>query len=248
LLKKLQIKKLQIKIYLRVKTKTSKKSIKPVKYIKMDDDGHVLLYKSNNDATIDEQEYKRVMETVNGKAGVTLIDVAENKFGFFHFLKITRGKSDMERISSVNGYRPTLKPVRYFNLQSFRIYLCELVYNAVNLFPEICEYTITSTNENGTSTLKLGYFENTGVNKFFADDTGGEQFCMGIFKSNFDNERFYMRLSDIKAMYMANRHQDVDHMSVTAVIVSMFMCGSLPNITVSYKDNPDYYKGLLKFK
>ena len=163
LLKKLQIKKLQIKIYLRVKTKTSKKSIKTTKTIKMDE-GHVLLYKSNNDETIDEQEYKRVMDTVNGKAGVTLIDVAENKFGFFHFLKITKGKSHMERISSVNGYRPTLKPVRYFNLQSFRIYLCELVYNAVNLFPEICEYTITSTNENGTSTLKLGYFENTGDN------------------------------------------------------------------------------------
>lgn len=202
------------------------------------DDEHVLLYKSNNDETIDEQEYKRVMETINGKAGVTLIDVAENKFGFFHFLKITKGKSDMERISSVDGYRPTLKPARYFNLQSFRIYLCELVYNAVNLFPEICEYTITSTNENGTSTLKLGYFEGT----------GSDELCMGVFKSNFDNEQFYMRLSDIKAMYMANRHKDVDHMSVTAVVVSMFMCGSLPNITVSYKHNPEYYKGLLKFK
>jgi hypothetical protein len=47
---------------------------------------------------------------------------------------------------------------------------------------------------------------------------------------------------------MANRHKEIDQMSVTAVVVSMYMCGSVPNIRVEYKHNPDYFKGNLKFK
>jgi hypothetical protein len=206
----------------------------------MEDNEPLIFYLSNDDNTIDEDEYNRVVKSVNVNADTTLIDLNENPFGFFNYLKICKRKSNMEKISTVGVYRPTIKPVRYYNLLSFRIYLCELVYNAINLFPEICEYTITSRNEKGTSSLRFGYFK---------DIVKGEsEPSMGIFKSNFDGECFYLRLHDIKSMYMANRHKEIDEMSVTAVIVSMYMCGTTPKITVDYKINPGYFKGKLKFK
>ncbi len=170
---------------------------------------------------------------------VTLVNLTENPFGYFNYLKITKARSAMERISSVDEYRHSLKPVRYFNLLSFRIYICELVYNAINLFPEISEYTITAKNENGTSTLKFGLFQEL---------TDDGHLAMGVFKSNFDNERFYLRLADIKSLYMANRHTEVDHTTVTTVIVSLYMCGSLPDVSVEYKHNPDYFKDKLSIK
>lgn len=200
----------------------------------------VVFYTSNNDNTIDEDETNRVINSVKGTEDVTLVDLRENPFGFFIYLKICKSKSDMEKVSTVHGYRPTIKPVRYYNLLSFRIYLCELVYNAINMFPEICEYTITARNENGTSTLRFGYFNNL--------VEGSNEPSMGIFKSSFHNECFYLRLQDIKSMYMANRHREIDQMSITAVVVSMYMCGTKPNISVEYKHNPEHFKGILKIK
>ena len=43
--------------------------------------------------------------------------------------------------------------------QLFRIYVCEIIYNAIQLFPDIIEYTITFENDNGITILKIGKFE-----------------------------------------------------------------------------------------
>ena len=205
------------------------------------EDEKLIFFKTNEDSTVDEAERDRILGLVNNKdEKVTLVNITVNPYGFFSYLQITKARSAMERISSVDGYRDTLKPVRYFNLLSFRIYICELVYNAINLFPEISEYTITSKNENGTSTLKFGLFNET-------TDDGHE--AMGVFKSNFADESFYLSHAHIKSLYMANRHIDVDHETVTTVIVSMYMSGSMPPIvSVDYKHNPCFFKDKLSIK
>ena len=224
----------QIKNYLSGNKKKHKIKMESI------DNEKLIFFKTNEDRTVDEAERDRILGLVNNKdEKVTLVNVTENPYGFFSYLKITKARSAMERISSVDGYRDTLKPVRYFNLLSFRIYICELVYNAINLFPEISEYTITAKNDHGTSTLKFGLFQEL---------TDDGHLAMGVFKSNFDNESFYLRLEDIKSLYMANRHTDVDHTTVTTVIVSMYMCGSLPVVSVDYKHNPEYFKDKISIK
>ena len=204
------------------------------------DNEKLIFFKTNKDSTVDEAERDRILGLVNNKdEKVTLVNLTENPFGYFSYLKITKARSAMERISSVDGYRDTLKPVRYFNLLSFRIYICELVYNAINLFPEISEYTITAKNENGSSTIKFGLFHEL---------TDDGQLAMGLFKSNFGRESFYLCLADIKSLYMANRHTEVDHVTVTTVIVSLYMYGNPPVVSVDYKHNPDYFKDKLNIK
>jgi len=46
----------------------------------------------------------------------------------------------------------------------FKIFLCELVYQAIEMFPDISEYTIAFKNNNCISEIKLGEFKSeTGV-------------------------------------------------------------------------------------
>ena len=64
----------------------------------------------------------------------------------------------------------------------------------------------------------------------------------------FGKEPFFLELKDIKSLYMSNRYPDVDHPTISALIVSMYMGGSLPLVNVSFKINPSNLKNTLKFK
>ena len=62
------------------------------------------------------------------------------------------------KLVSYNSGNLNIKSNRYYNAISFRIYFCELVYNAVMLFPDIYEYTITCKGTYTTS-IKIGFFD-----------------------------------------------------------------------------------------
>lgn len=169
------------------------------------------------------------------KESVNPVNLVENPYAFFYYLKICKHGFGAERISSANSYEPGLiRQQRYYDLLGFRIYICELVYNAINLFPDISEYTITCKNEKGTSYLTFGSFK---------EHICEGHPCMGQFKGNFDSKPFYLSLQDIKSLYMANRYPGVDQETVNNIVVAMFMSGTLPKVTLSYKSAKSFTKG-----
>ena len=161
-----------------------------------------------------------------------------NPYTFFEYLKMYKENNGKEeRLPNINDKDINfLHSKKYYNSLAFKIYICELVYNAINLFPDISEYTIKCQNENGINYLTLGLFK---INNYP---------YMGKFKASFYDEWVYLRLQDIKAFYISNRFPGGIHAGANAVIVSMFMGESFPKITTSYKINPDYLKKTLKFK
>ena len=57
------------------------------------------------------------------------------------------------------------KSTEYWRYISFRTMICEMIYQAVNLFPEIEEYTITCTSNSIITTLQLGIYSDNIVAK-----------------------------------------------------------------------------------
>jgi len=83
----------------------------------------------------------------------------ENPYAYFNYLQTCKGGDYIHLLSEVTiGEKESVKENKYYNALSFKIFICEIIYNAINLFPEIEEYTISCSNENGTSHLKLGIF------------------------------------------------------------------------------------------
>ena len=107
-----------------------------------------------------------------------------------------------------------------YDVLSFRILICELIYNAINLFPDIYEYTITCNR----STMKIGYFD-------VLDDNGEPTVItitnpMGNYKLNKVN---------VYQLYRHNRDPDIDMETINAVSVLMILDGNIPMIKTSYK-------------
>ena len=194
-----------------------------------------------------KQKHKKVLkmepDTIDMvKYKLKLLNLRENPYGFFEYLKICKHGDGTQMISHINQEPArVIKPARHYNLLTFRIYICELIFNGINLFPGILEYKISCKNENGETHLTFGLFKEINVD--------GHP-CMCKFQSNheFGKEPFFLELRDIKSLYMSNRYPDVDHPTISALIVSMYTGGSLPLVNVSFKINPSNLKNTLKFK
>ena len=123
-------------------------------------------------------------------------------------------------------------PFKHYDILSFRIMLCELIYNAINLFPSIYEYTITCIGNN-TATMKIGYFDVLDDNAEPAVITITNP--LGNYKLNKVN---------VYQLYRHNRDPDIDMETINSVSVLMLMDGSIPIIKTSYKSKSDN-KGLV---
>ena len=163
-------------------------------------------------------------------------------YAYFSYLKRTKGGDtcNLSLLSEINLNKLNrIKSSEYYDLMSFKTYVCELVYNGINLFPDICEYTIISKNEIGTSSLKFSVYNE------IMDDCHP---CMGRFTSYELEEVYSLNLNNIANFYCNNRHVDVDVDVINALITLMYMSGSLPKLSTSYKINPCYLKKTLNFK
>jgi len=169
-----------------------------------------------------------------------------NPFAFFHYLKTCKKGEGIQILSEINFKTLGLiKDISYYEVLTFKTFICELIYNGINLFPEICEYTIICKNKNGISSLTLGLFED------ISDD--GNQ-CMAAY-SCYQNEKdtepiiYHMELKDIKHLYCNNRYQNVDNDIVNTFMVLLYMGGSVPpNVSTAYRINKKYFKNILKIK
>lgn len=87
-----------------------------------------------------------------------------------------------------SGCGDRFKSYDCWNYTSFRILICEMVYQAVNLFSEIEEYNIICTSGKFVATIQLGIYSDNVVAKL----TNGEYYC--------DISKI-----DIVRLYVANR-------------------------------------------
>jgi hypothetical protein len=109
---------------------------------------------------------------------------------------------------------------------TFRTFICELIYQATQMFPDIIEYTITCKNNVGTVILKMGTF--TDPDSPVPDHltiTNGDGWCS-------------LSKVDIIKMYVANRIPTPDHFKTNMMIDLLYSGGDEPSVKTSYTINP----------
>ena len=120
----------------------------------------------------------------------------------------------------------TLKFANYWKTVNFRLYICQLVNNAISCFPTVESYTITCKNEIGqVSKLILAPFDE------IAED--GNPSMGKIETSEFVH---YMSLHEIKDLYIAN-YGDPNLDVVIPLMVFLYMDSEYPSITCNYTIN-----------
>ena len=119
-----------------------------------------------------------------------------------------------------------------YDLVSLRIMICELFYNAVKLFPDISEYTITCKNEITTTDIVIG--------KLTCKDEENE--CSYCYLGN-DITTYIMNKEEVFYMYTANRVFEPNYDFINTVIGLIVLNGKyFPKITTSFINKPSSYK------
>jgi len=164
----------------------------------------------------------------------------ENPYGYFEYLKICKRNSGFQLLSEVNVNNIwNAKDLHYYDIMIFKTFICELIYNAINLFPTISEYTIKCKNENGISVLVFKCFEDLAEDGFP---------CLAKFTSMDMDMIYYLEREGVKSLYMNNRHEHIDCNIVNTIITLMYMGGSPPKVSTTSKINYREFKHYLKFK
>ena len=103
--------------------------------------------------------------------------------------------------------------------------MCELFYQAVQLIPNtITEYTISCTNDKGTSTLKIGILDEL--------DDDGE---ISIAKIVTPYTYLILNKDIVHNFYISNRTSEYNVEDVQLIISLLEMGGYEPIIKTSYK-------------
>lgn len=165
----------------------------------------------------------------------------ENPHAYFHYLKTCKQGNGQHLISeiNINCLCDSIKAKRYYDMFSFKMFVCELIYNAINLFPDIYEYTMKFRNENGITYIRLGSFSEL-------SDDGFD--CMAKIVSIDSEDIYSLNRNDIKSLYCNNRNSDIDNELINTLIVIICMGGRIPSVTTSFKINKNEMKNKLKFK
>jgi len=162
----------------------------------------------------------------------------DNPYAYFHYLKLCKGGGSTQLVAEItpsNGH--IIRSNEYYDTISFKTFICEMIYNGINLFPEISKYTISCKNEQGECQLIFADFseqhENNSsvMSKFVGIDWG-----------------YNLELSDIKHLYCHNRHENVDLDTVNVMVALMMMGGTIPRVSTKIEVNKDFYKTQTKFK
>jgi hypothetical protein len=174
------------------------------------------------------------------KQKLILTGFEENPYAYFHYLKTCKSGNGLQLLSEINTNElHIIKSQEYYDILTFKTFICELVFNGINLFPEISCYSIICQNEIGISSLNLGLFEET------MDD--GHP-CMAKFINLVLDSTYKMSLKEIKYIYCNNRYHQFQSEFINTIISLMFMGGSMPKVTIKTRVNKAYYKNILKIK
>jgi hypothetical protein len=166
-------------------------------------------------------------------------DFKENPYAYFHYLKVCRADNTMGLVAEIApDTQHIIRNQDYYDIMNFKTYLCELIYNGINLFPSISKYTITCRNEMGESTMVFGFF-----NTECRDDN---ELCMAKFFGK--DVAFNLSRKDIKDLYCNNRYEYIDADNINAFIVLLFMGGGVPKVSTRFEIDQSQIKKQLTFK
>jgi hypothetical protein len=162
----------------------------------------------------------------------------KNPYAFFVYLKTCKSRDTIQLLAEVCPIKPGhVRSMEYYNIMSFKTFVCEIVFNAINLFPEIRKYTIIFENELGKSYLIFGLFQelsddgHPSMGKFFGPDA-----------------YINLTLNDIKELYCNNRHDNINSNVIDTLVAFTTMGGSAPRVSTSFEMNEGIIKHKLKFK
>jgi hypothetical protein len=124
----------------------------------------------------------------------------------------------------------TFKTNKHYEILSFKIYICELIFNAINLFPDILEYTIVIKDRN-TSTMVIGYLDEI--------DSEGER-CLAKITNKLGE--YPLTKQNIHDLYIANRSKVVEEENIHTLLALMFLDSEYPRISTSYITKPSKTK------
>ena len=101
-----------------------------------------------------------------------------------------------------------IRSVEYYNIMALKQFICEIIYNAINLFPYIRKYTITFKTRHGTNHLLFGLFRGK-----------GGDVCMAKF---FGTDAYIdLGFNEIEQLYCINRHDNINDDIVNTLIAPM---------------------------
>lgn len=159
-------------------------------------------------------------------------------YEFFTFLKCHKSESRTFFLcdsTSPTLTKNTIKCMDSYDIITFRTYMCELVYNAIHMFPNICEYTIVTKNKINKAVITFGIFDEL-------DDQN--EIVLGKVTTNFDT--YTLNKYEIYAIYIGNKVASPDYETINSFVISLQMGSNIPTVTTSYKINPEFIKNATK--
>jgi hypothetical protein len=162
-----------------------------------------------------------------------------NPYEYFTFLKCHKSSTHTyflcDATSSVLT-KNAIKCMDSYGIITFRTYMCELVYNAIHMFPDISEYTIITKNKLNTAVITFGVFDEL-------DDQN--EIVLGKVSTNFDT--YTLNKYEIYAIYIGNKVANPDYETINSFVISLQMGSNIPTVKTSYKINPENVKAAMKF-
>ena len=114
---------------------------------------------------------------------------------------------------------PIFRETSYYQTLAFRTMICEIIYQAVQLFPCIKEYRILCENNKGKSKIIIGYLEEL--------DNEGEP---GLIKVENKHGSFILDKTDVHNIYIFNRCNESDFEIVNALMLCLYLDGDQPTV------------------
>ena len=131
---------------------------------------------------------------------------------------------------------PSYKSDHYYSTFSFRTLLCEIIYQAIQMFPRIKEYQILCQNNKGKSKITIGFLEER--------DNEDEP---GLIKVENKHGTFVLNKVDVHNIYIFNRCPDGDPDIINNVLLCLYLDGDQPTLKTNIISFPAD-KGKEKFK
>lgn len=157
---------------------------------------------------------------------------------YFEFLKKYKANEDIHIISDISFKSLyNVKANYYYSMISFKTYMCELFYRAINMFPDIIEYTMHVKNDK----VSTAFIISSILTDSF-DDNG--QRALALITNEF--ETYILSKYDINNLYTANRTSNNRCEAAVALVMLLWRDGCEPSVTTSYKLHPKFIKNCKK--
>jgi len=156
---------------------------------------------------------------------------------FFMFLQKYQTRTDHSLMFCDTIFDETILNISsYINLVCFRTFICELIHNAINLFPGISDYTFSFSNKR-----KLL------IKPFLDFDEEGSQYFGQII---FDNgDKIGLNTQDIEQLYITNKSPYCNLERINIIIGTLYGYSFdrvAPTVITSYTLNKDNIKNATK--